>query len=71
MRDNPLIVVEQYGDPGCIRRDEATTPHRAHADEGLVRAAAALTSNDNELVVLDEIDVAVQFGLLSERDCVS
>ena len=70
LRDNPLITVEQYGDPGCIRRDEVTTRHRTHAGEGLARAAAALTSNDNDLVVLDEIDVAVLFGLLSEQDCV-
>jgi cob(I)alamin adenosyltransferase len=70
LRDNPLIVVEQYGDPGCIRRDEVTARHRTHAGEGLARAAAALTSNDNDLVVLDEIDVAVLFGLLSEQDCV-
>ena len=70
LRGHPLIVVEQYGDPGSTRRSEAAAPPRAHADEGLVRAAAALTSNGNELVVLDEIDVAVQFGLLSEQDCV-
>jgi cob(I)alamin adenosyltransferase len=71
LRDNPLIVVEQYGDPGCIRRDDATTLHRTHAGEGLARATAALTSNANDLVVLDEIDVAILFGLLSEQECVA
>ncbi len=70
LRGHPLIVVEQYGDPGSIRRAKAAAPHGAPADEGLVRAAAALTSSGNELVVLDEIDVAIQFGLLSEQDCV-
>ncbi len=67
---NPLIVVEQFGDPRCIRRDEVTTLHRAHAAEGFARALAALQSQDNDVVVLDELDVAVWFGLLSERQCV-
>ena len=43
--------------------------HRRHAFEGHARAAAALISGENDLVVLDELDVAVWFGLLSARDC--
>ena len=67
---NPLIAVEQFGDPCCVRRDEVTPLHRAHAAEGFARALAALTSQDNDVVVLDELDVAVCFGLLSERQCI-
>jgi len=67
---NPLIVVEQFGDPRCIGRDEVSALHRAHAAEGFARALAALGSPDIDVVVLDELDVAVLFGLLTERQCV-
>ena len=70
LKGNPLVVVEQFGDPECIRRDEVTSVYRAHAGDGLARARAALTSEGNDVVVLDELDVAVWFGLLTERDCV-
>jgi cob(I)alamin adenosyltransferase len=71
LRDNPFVVVEQFGDPGCIRRDQVTERHRGHADDGLARSTAALTSGANALVVLDELDVALWFGLLTEAECVA
>lgn len=70
LHDNPLIVVEQLGDPHFIGRDGIGTAHRLRAGEALVSAFAALTSQENDLVVFDELDVAVSFGLLSEQDCV-
>ncbi len=66
---HPQIKVEQFGSPGCIRRDEVTPGHLTDASWGLRRATAALTSGDYDLVVLDELDVAVLFGLLSDDDC--
>jgi cob(I)alamin adenosyltransferase len=66
---HPQITVEQFGSPGCIGRDEVIPGHRSDASGGLARASAALTSGDYDLVVLDELDVAVWFDLLSERDC--
>ena len=66
---HPQIKVEQFGSPGCIRRDEMTPGHLTDASRGLVRASAALVSGDYDLVVLDELDVAVLFGLLSDDDC--
>jgi cob(I)alamin adenosyltransferase len=71
LRDNPLVVVEQFGDPGCIRRDQVTQRHRGHAGDGLARSTAALTSGANALVVLDELDVALWFGLLTEAECLA
>jgi cob(I)alamin adenosyltransferase len=67
---HPQIKVEQFGSPGCIRRDEVTPGHLTEASRGLTRATAALVSGDYDLVVLDELDVAVLFGLLSDDDCV-
>ncbi len=66
---HPEVTVEQFGSPGCIRRDETTSGHVSDAGRGLARATAALVSGDYDLVVLDELDVAVLFGLLSDADC--
>jgi len=68
---NPLVVIEQFGDPGRIGRHQVTPLHHAHAAEGLARARAALSSPDVDMVVLDELDVAVWFGLLTERQCMA
>jgi len=71
LADHPLIVVEQFGDPERIARDAVEPRHRRNADQGLARALDALASKDNDVVVLDELDVAVWFGLLHERDCIA
>ena len=60
----PQVTVEQYGDPVCFRKEEVTPAHVAMAEEGLARASDALHSGRYRLVVLDEINVAVWFGLL-------
>jgi len=70
LADNPLIVVEQFGDPERIASDRVKDRHRSHARRGLARAFDALISNDNDVVVLDELDIAIWFGLLCERDCI-
>jgi cob(I)alamin adenosyltransferase len=70
LADHPLVVVEQFGDPECVAVGRIEDRHRRHADQGLARAFDAIASGDNDLVVLDELDVAVWFGLLRERDCI-
>ena len=64
----PLITIEQYGDPKCIRREEVTSQHIAEAKRGLERARKALLSGDYDIVVLDEINVAIWFGLLDVQE---
>jgi cob(I)alamin adenosyltransferase len=64
-----LIRVEQFGSPGCVRRHEVTQAHVDEARQGLVRSLEALTSGEYDIVILDELSVAVWFGLLSEEDC--
>jgi cob(I)alamin adenosyltransferase len=68
LRDHPLITLEQYGDPRCIRREEVTAEHVAQAHEGLERARAAMLSGDYDLVVLDEVNVSIWFGLLTTEE---
>ena len=65
LRDNPCITIEQYGDPRCIRREEVTPEHVAQARRGLERARKAMLVGDYDIVVLDEANMALWFGLLA------
>ena len=67
LRDNPCITIEQYGDIECIRRDQVTQKHMDQAKQGLSRARNAMLSGQYDLVVLDEINVTIWFGLLTEK----
>ena len=71
LRDHPLITIEQYGDVRCIRREEVTAEHVAQARRGLERARQAMLSGQYHIVVLDEINVAIWFGLLGVEDVLS
>ena len=64
LRDHPLITVEQYGDVRCIRREEVTPAHLEQAERGLERVREAMCSGQYDLVVLDEVNVTIWFGLL-------
>jgi cob(I)alamin adenosyltransferase len=65
LRDHPLITIEQYGDTRCIRREDVSADDISRARRGLERATAAMESGRYAIVVLDEINVAIWFGLLS------
>ncbi len=74
--DHPLITVEQYGDVRCIRREEVTPEHVAQARRGLERAREAMLGlglgpvlvGQYDVVVLDEVNVAIWFGLLTVEE---
>jgi len=63
----PQITIEQYGDEGCIRKDEVTGKHIEHAVAGLGRASEEMLSGRYDIVILDEVNVALWFGLLAEE----
>ena len=65
------ITIEQYGDVRCIRREEVTPDHVASARRGLTRAREAMLSGSYDIIVLDEVNVAVWFGLLDESEVLS
>jgi cob(I)alamin adenosyltransferase len=65
LHDHPLITIEQYGDVRCIRREEITPEHVAQAQQGLERAREAMLSGHYDIVVLDEVNVAIWFELLT------
>jgi cob(I)alamin adenosyltransferase len=64
LRDHPHITIEQYGDVRCIRREEVTPEHVAQARRGLGRAREAMLSGEYDIIVLDEVNVTIWFGLL-------
>jgi len=76
LRDHPYITVEQYGDVRCIRREEVTPEHVAQARRGLERAREAMLGlglgpvlvGQYDVVVLDEVNVAIWFGLLTVEE---
>lgn len=64
LRGHPLITIEQYGEARCIRREDVASEDVARARRGLERARREMMSGRYEVVVLDEIHVAIWFGLL-------
>lgn len=68
LRDFPAITIEQYGDVRCIHREEVTPEHLAQARAGLERAREAMLSGGYDIVVLDEVNVTIWFGLLETAD---
>ncbi|MCL2672308.1 MAG: cob(I)yrinic acid a,c-diamide adenosyltransferase [Clostridiales bacterium] len=58
----PQITLEQYGEGFVLSIPSAE--HTAAAQNGLARARAALLSGEYDLVMLDEINVAVDLGLI-------
>ena len=63
--DNPYITVEQYGSPRCIHREEVTSQHVDEAREGLTRALEVMLSGEYDIIVLDEVNIAIWFGVLT------
>lgn len=60
----PEIVVEQYGVPGWVWAGKVTAEQRAAAAKGFERARQALLEDDFEVVIIDEVNMAVWFGLI-------
>ncbi|MGD2029835.1 MAG: cob(I)yrinic acid a,c-diamide adenosyltransferase [Desulfobacterales bacterium] len=67
LRDNPFITIEQYGDIECIHRNQVTQKHKDQAEQGLIKARDAILSGKYDMVILDEINVTIWFGLLTVK----
>lgn len=67
LKGHPYIRIEQFGDPQCLlRKEDAQETHRRQAQEGLQRCLDVMLNEPVQLVVLDEILVALWFELLPE-----
>ena len=64
----PLIRIEQFGREGFITvKDGPDDEDVSRAEAGLARALEAMLSGDYRIVVLDEVNTAVHFKILSEQ----
>jgi len=63
----PNLEVKQFGTNKFVDPENLTPEDYARARQGLEAATEALKSGEYRLVVLDEINVAVSFGLLPEE----
>ncbi len=62
------ITVEQYGLNEWVHVDSVTPEQQAAAQDGLKRIRQALHSGRYDIVILDEVNVALHFGLLTEEE---
>jgi cob(I)alamin adenosyltransferase len=62
----PYVTLEQYGLVGWVQVGTVTAEQLAAAEAGLARARDALLSGEYDIVVLDEINVAIHLGVLSQ-----
>jgi cob(I)alamin adenosyltransferase len=65
LRHHASITLEQYGDPRLLRREDVTPAHIAQAQSGLARARQAMLSGEYQIIILDEVNVALWYGMLS------
>ena len=64
-----LLVIETYGSGSFLRPGQPPDPGEVErAREGLAKARAAMLSGDYDIVVLDEVNVALGFGLLAVEE---
>jgi cob(I)alamin adenosyltransferase len=66
----PYVTIEQYGIAGWVKAHEISAEQRQAARAGLDKAREALAGQVYDIVVLDEANVALSFGLLDETDVI-
>ncbi len=64
----PGVEVEQFGSEAFITKDQDVEFHRAMAQKGMARMKTVFKKNAHDIVIMDEIIVAVWFGLISEKE---
>jgi cob(I)alamin adenosyltransferase len=64
------ITIEQFGRPDFVNPENPDAEDIRLAQEGLKRAEEAIMSKRYDLVILDEINVAVNFGLIRAKEVI-
>ncbi len=62
------ITVKQYGFPGFIKKGEIRQEHREKSISGLREVEDAFISGDYDMVIMDEACIAVDRGLITEKE---
>jgi cob(I)alamin adenosyltransferase len=66
----PYVTLEQYGLKEWVHVEGVTLKQRRAAQEGLDRIRQVLTSGEYDIVVADEINMALYFGVLTEEEVI-
>jgi len=64
VRHLPGLVLEQYGSPDWVYEGKIKPGQRQQAEAGLEKGKGALTGGAYRIVIMDELNVAIRFGLL-------
>jgi len=67
----PNITLRQFGRPDFVDRENPASEDIRGAKEALEEARRALVSGEYDLLILDELNVALDFGLLSLEEVLS
>lgn len=65
------VTLEQYGDAAWHFKGKVSEEQIERAKEGLARARSAIESGRYRIVILDEVNMAVWFGLISVENALS
>jgi cob(I)alamin adenosyltransferase len=60
----PKFEILQFGLPTFVKRGEPSPEDLKLAKDGLAFAKKAINSNEYQMIILDEINVAIDYGLL-------
>ena len=66
----PGATIEQYGRPDFVDRKEPAQIDIDLARKGLERAKNIIASGDHDIVVLDELNVALDYKLIPEEEVI-
>ncbi len=61
----PGFTIEQYGLPSFVDRDNPSKEDIELAKKGFERAKKVVMSSEYDMIILDEINVALDYGLVS------
>lgn len=67
----PGLTLIQTGRPDYVYKGQATDVDRAEAERGLALAEAALRGGACDMLILDEVNVALDFGLVALEQVVA
>jgi cob(I)alamin adenosyltransferase len=65
---HPQITIRQFGRPEFVDSEKPEPLDREMAQEALREARRVLISGSYDLVILDEVNVALKYGLIELRD---
>ena len=66
----PEIIIIQYGTPEFVDKENPKKIDLDEAKAALDRARIAMTKENWDILILDEINVAMDFNLISENDVI-